>query len=179
MKLPSSYLFPVVTLTACAACFAAAPRGQTETPKPPFTLTISINPSNPTQDDTGDKTVSVRAGVTVRIRKTNVIAHEIPKQGPDNGPFQCIFEVRDSNGNPAPLHKETGQQFLGGGPVPLFGTKDMVLQPGESKIDFAPVSEWYDLSKPGTYTIEVSQHVSSSPNSAVVRSNKITVTIKP
>jgi len=54
-----------------------------------------------------------------------------------------------------------------------------VLQPGESVSYFAPISEWYDLSGPGKYTIQVLQHVSSDPSSAVVKSNKITVTITP
>lgn len=154
--------------------------GQAENSRLPFALTIGVNSTDPSQDDTADKTVSVaKSGVTVRVRKTNITDQEIPKLGSDDGPFGCIFDVRDSNGNPTPPHKPTSQNTQGGGPVPIIGTKDMVLQPGESTIDFAPVSEWFDLSKPGTYTIQVLQHVSSGPNSAVVKSNQITVTVTP
>lgn len=158
----------------------AYPSAQTKKTNRPFTLAISVNPSNPSQDDTSDKTVSIsNAGVTIRIRKTNVSDSEIPKPGPDPGPFGCTFDVRDSKGNPPPPHKANSHNLQGSGPVPLAGTKDTVLQPGESAIYFAPLSEWKDLSKPGTYTIQVSQHVSSDANSEVVKSNNVTVTITP
>jgi hypothetical protein len=55
----------------------------------------------------------------------------------------------------------------------------MVLRPGESKIDYAQVSDWYDMTKPGTYTIQVSAHVTNDPKSDVVKSNIITVTVLP
>jgi len=146
----------------------------------PFTLTVSVNPSNPSQDDTADKVLSIsRSGVTARIRKTNISDLEIQKLGPDPGPFGCTFDVRDSNGNPPPPHPPNSHNLQGGGPIPLAGTKDMVLQPGQSATYIAPLSEWYDLSAPGTYTIQVSQHVSSDPSSTVVKSNKITVIIQP
>ena len=154
--------------------------GQTQIPETPFTLTISVNPSNPSQADTRDKTVSIAGtGVTLRIRKTNIADHPIPSLGPDNGAFGYIFDVRDSNGNPAPIYKRTSGPIITGGPEPVAGSSEMVLQPGASKVDYAPLSRWDDLSMPGIYTIQVSQHVSSDPNSAVVKSNKITVTITP
>jgi hypothetical protein len=154
--------------------------GQTENPEAPFTLTISVNPSNPSQEDMRDKTISIAGtGVTVRIRKTNITDHAIPKPGPDNGPFGCVLDVRDRNGNPAPPHKRTGGSIVTGGPEPIAGSNEMVLQPGASRVDYAPLSEWYNLSKPGTYTIQVSQHVSNDPNSALVKSNKITVKVTP
>jgi len=173
----ASILLSAVFFTAIAQ--SSRSFGQTENPNPPFALTISVNPSNPSHENTANKTVTAGESVTIRIRKTNTSDHEIPKLGPDNGPFGYVFDIRDSNGNLAPPHKSTSESIRGGGPAPIFGTKDMVLQPGKSKIDYAPVSEWFDMTKPGTYTIQVSQHVSSDPNSAVVKSNKVTVTIQP
>ena len=41
-------------------------------------------------------------------------------------------------------------RFIGGGPGHLIGTKDNVLQPGESNIDRDDVSEAFEMSKPGT-----------------------------
>jgi hypothetical protein len=155
----------------------SAVSGQTDNPELPFTLTASVNARNPSQDDRGDKTVRVGSGVTVRIRKTNTTDQEIPKLGPENGPSGYNFDVRDENGNLIAQQNPTTQWAKGGGPAPVLGTKDLVLQPGESKIDYMPLSRWYDLSKPGRYTIQVSERVSNVPGSAVVKSNTVTITI--
>jgi hypothetical protein len=61
----------------------------------------------------------------------------------------------------------------------LQGTKDMVLQPGKSEIDYVPLASWYDMSQPGQYTIHVSAHITNDPKSDVVKSNIITVTVLP
>jgi len=177
MKFVSAF---TVLFAAVLVCWGRplAP-GQTENAERPFSLTISVNPPEPLQDDTSDKSIHPGSGLTVRIRKTNITDHEIPKVGPDNGPFGYIFDARDGDGNPAPPHKSTGAWPTSGGSAPVLGTKDMVLQPGESKIDFATPSEWYDLSKPGIYTVQVSQHVAGDPTSAIVKSNKVTVTVAP
>jgi hypothetical protein len=168
------------SLVLSIVSLAAAPQfsGQTKTPKLPFTLTISVNPAELSGDDTSDKVVRVKEeGVTVRIRKTNTTNHEIPKQGVENGAYGCAFDVRDSKGNQAPPAPHGDDPVIGGGIAWIVGTKEAVLQPNESNVDSAPLSEWYDLTKPGTYTIQVSQHVSSDPASPVVKSNKITITV--
>ena len=69
--------------------------------------------------------------------------------------------------------------FIGGGPGHLIGTKDNVLQPGESNIDRDDVSQAFDMSNPGTSTIQLWQHVANDPKSDVVGSNIITVTVLP
>lgn len=89
-----------------------------------------------------------------------------------------VFDIHDSNGNPAPPHKRTDKWIKGGGSGMVRG-KDMLLQPGESMSDYIPVGSWFDLSKPGTYTIQVSSHVSDDPNSEIVKSNILTITVLP
>jgi hypothetical protein len=127
----------------------------------------------------GDSTVKDGLYVTLRIKKTNTSDHEITKWPQTGEPFGDHIEVRDSSGALVGPRKSSGPAIFWGGEARLSGTKDMVLQPGESKIDFARVGSWFDLRKPGTYTIQVSQHVSSDPDSAVVKSNKVTITITP
>jgi hypothetical protein len=145
----------------------------------PFTLTISVNSPDFSQDDAGDKMIHIGSAVSVRIRKTNLSDHEIQKTGPDNQAFGYIFDLRDSNGVPVLPHKRRSPWIRGGGPSATAGTKETVLQPGESKVDFAPLSDWYDLSKPGTYTLQISQRISGEASSAVIQSNKITITLAP
>jgi len=94
-----------------------------------------------------------------------------------------MFDVRDGNGNLVEYRKRKdltdGMTMFSGGENRMAGTKDMVLQPGESKINFEPLSNSYEMDKPGTYTIQVSEHISNDPASDVVKSNIITITVVP
>lgn len=118
-----------------------------------------------------------------RIRKTNISDHEINKVSDAPGASGYIFEVRDSDGNLVEYKKHNGllegMFTTSGGENRISGTKDMVLQPGESKVNFEPLNRWYEIDKPGTYTIQVSEHVSNDPASEVAKSSVITVTVLP
>lgn len=145
----------------------------------PFTLSLGFNRDAASPDDSASRTIKVGSDITLRIRKTNITDHAIKRLGPENGAFGCTFEVRDSKGNPAHPHKSTDKWIRGGGPSFADEPNEMGLKPGESIVDYLPVSSWFDLTQPDTYTIQVSQHASNNPKSAVVKSNKITVTITP
>jgi len=170
----------LMLLAACACVRAPSPpptSGQTGDAKSPFTLTISANPSNPALEDTSNQVVTADLP-SLRIRKTNISDHEIIKWSlavTSRGGY--IYEVRDSGGNLIAPRKSNSVASLGGGEERLRGTKDMVLQPGESKIDIVPLGSWYDLSRPGKYTIQVSSHITNDPNSEVVKSNIVAVTL--
>ena len=148
----------------------AAPK-QAENARPPFTLTISANQTNETMEDTFDQTVKIASPLVLRIRKTNISDHDIPKWTE----LWFQFDVRDSSGKPAETIKPH-EQYLSGGEDMIVGEKG--LGPGEGKILFEHLSG-YKLDKPGAYTIQVSEHVSNDPASAVVKSNIITITVIP
>lgn len=151
--------------------------------KPPFTLEITANKEKGHSEnwDFANNAVAVtKAGtmLVLRVRKTNTSDREIDKWS-ETGQ---MCEVRDSRGNlikPREFDEKRGDGLSGGEGV-LRGTKDAVLQPGETKTFYAQVGNWYDeLSQPGTYTIQVSEHVSNDPASAVVKSNIVTITVTP
>ncbi len=173
------YAFLMLAGTFATAFSQSAALKETGDSKPPFTLTISANPTNPALEDAADQAVKSGSPVMLRIRKTNISDREIVKWPKTGGPFGDSFEVRDSSGNLAELRKSNEVATKTGGEVRIRGTKDMVLQPGESKIDYAQVSDWYDMSQPGTYTIQVSAHITNDPKSDVVKSNIITVAVLP
>ena len=160
---------------------------QTMAANPPFKLEITANLdkrySNVWDFANSDQTV-VKAGsmIVVAVRKTNISNHEIDKGScvGDASGYRCggYYDVRDSRGKLVDPRKPR-MNFIGGGPGHLIGTKDNVLQPGESNIDRDDVSEAFDMSKPGTYTIQLWQHVANDPKSDVVRSNIFTVTVVP
>ncbi len=150
-----------------------------------FTLEISAerDKSNPNAWDfqnPGGTVAKTDSMIAIGIRKTNTSQHAIDKISVEDGAGGYLYEVRDSAGNPVEPRK-----FTANGPIEpgdgrgfaIQGTSDMVLQPGESRITKASVGSWYDLSRPGTYTIQVSAHVSNDPSSGLVKSNLATVTV--
>jgi hypothetical protein len=161
---------------------------QTVAVNPPFKLDITASldkeHSNLWDFTSGAETI-VKTGsmVVVAVRKTNISDHEIVKGScvGDASGYRCggYYEVRNSRGDLV-VPRKPRLSFIGGGPGHLLiGTKDNVLQLGESNIDRDHVSEGFDMSKPGIYTIQLSQHIASDPKSDVVRSNIITVKVLP
>jgi hypothetical protein len=146
--------------------------GETEGVKPPFTLTISHNQANPDVEATAAQVVKAGSWVAFRIRKTNISDQKIPVR-PQGCPLQ--YDVRDSSGNPVAHRKSNDMQGSIHGIRPA-GQPEM-QHPGESKIIFEAVSSWYEMDRPGTYVIQVSECISDDPASDVVKSNKITVTV--
>jgi hypothetical protein len=140
---------------------------QTEHANQQFKLVISADASG----HSFEQVVKNSSSITIRIRKTNITNHEINKR---NEP-EIIYDIRDSDGNKPEPNK--GYHYQGHNVAMLIGTKDMVLQPGEIREDDADIGSWVDMSKPGTYTIQVSEHVSDDPNSDVVKSNIIKITV--
>jgi hypothetical protein len=161
---------------------------QSTAPKPPFKLEITANLDNEHSyvwDFANNAQTVVKAGsmIVVAVRKTNISDHEIAKGscvGDDASGYRCggHYDVRDSRGKLVEPRKPR-MMFKGGGSGHLIGTKDNVLQPSESNIERGGVSEAFDMSKPGTYTIQLSQHVANDPKSDEVKSNIVTITVLP
>ncbi|MFY9853394.1 MAG: hypothetical protein WAK26_05900, partial [Terracidiphilus sp.] len=110
--------------------------------------------------------------------------HEITKTSHSSGTHGYHtgyqFDVRDSNGNiVGPRHPNDPRMIGGGKGGMLLGDKGNVLKPGESSVDFISLGTVLDMSAPGTYTVQASAHVTNDPNSDVVKSNIITITVVP
>jgi len=147
---------------------------------PPFALTISYNQQNPSMEKTADQVVKNGQWVSFRIRKTNISNYEIAKTSHVGGSYGYDFEVRDGSGNLVGPKKPNEVKLKGDDRgAAASGTKDAVLQPGESKIDFVPLGRWFNMSAPGTYTIQAMAHTTDDPNSDVVKSNILTITVLP
>jgi len=151
---------------------------QTEAVNPPFKLTIAAYQSNFDEENTNDQVM--KGGFGFRIRKTNISDREIIKMSHGGGSYGYYFEVRDSSGNLVGPRKPNEVKLQGDDRgAAASGTKDMMLQPGESKVDFLPLSTWFDMNAPGTYTIQALAHLTDDPKSDVVKSNIITITLLP
>jgi hypothetical protein len=157
---------------------------QTEAANPPFELEITANLDKEHSNvwdfvNSAETTVKTGSMVVVAIRKTNITDHVISKLTNAGAHSSYYIDVRDSNGNLVGLRKPNEVRMIGddhGGHS--SGTMDSALHPGEHMIDHDLVGRWLDMSAPGTYTIQVSAHISNDPKSDVVKSNIITVTVQ-
>lgn len=153
---------------------------QTMAAEPPFKLEIGFDLGHPRTGAPHEHSVVSGTAMSLGIRKTNITDHPIMKRSQTGGSYGYDFEVRDSNGNRVgPRYPNKHTYYAGGAGDIVLGTKDMVLQPGESVVDIIPLASWFDIRKPGDYTVQASAHVSDDPKSDVVKSNIITITVKP
>jgi hypothetical protein len=169
-----TYALLLLAAASVTASGQATVPKQAEDVKQPFTLTISYNQTNPGAEDTSAHVVKAGSWVAFRIRKTNISDQEIPVR-----PRGCLFQydVRDSSGNPVAHRKSNNLPGVLKGMRPAG--QERMMQPSESKIDFEPVSDGFEIDQPGTYSIQVSECISSDPSSEVVQSNKIKITVLP
>jgi hypothetical protein len=149
-----------------AAITLGCPVGSSQT-KP--ALSISVRAVRP----------FVRAGdeVSIEIRLTNNLSYDLNTSanvsdlvGVDPN---YVFDVRDASGKPVPMRKYKYPESAFGHAI--FG----VVKSGETITLMQPVSRLHDMSRPGKYTVQVGRRVSDNPKEAVVKSNKITVTVTP
>ena len=145
-----------------------------------YTLEITANrqPGNSSQWDFSNRAViAVRTGAVVdlAVRKVNTSHQEILKF-----PVPYDWAIRNAGGDRlSPCRQESRDGWIRfGGPGILRGTNDVFLEPGESLIRVSTLGGCY-VSQPGTYTVQVSQHTSSDPNSPEIQSNVITISVLP
>lgn len=186
--------FLISTAFATPRLYAnGSPRGE-------FTLeiTASQQQGNSSQWDFANHSAAVvRSGaiVVVAIRKTNTSNREILKLPSPNMDYD--WTVRSPSGEKlVPRSADSRDCWItGGGPAFLKGSKDMFLQPGQSMVDVSRLGlrhlmgrlngvingceSGFDMRQPGTYTVQVAQHISGNPNSPEIQSNIITVTVLP
>lgn len=121
----------------------------------------------------------VKAGwdVWVRIKMTNTSSGSVDcSTASSNGlDLRYSFEISDSSGNKIDKVRSSHPELEGTGSFRLC-----TLAPGQSTSpDENLLSREYDLSKPGTYTVQVSRGISRDEKKGVVKSNPITITVTP
>jgi len=136
-------------------------------------------------------TSAVKSGAPVRldIRVTNISDHPIcfyKYPGPD-GTAEAAnsFEVRDASGNS--LRRIDGRTvWIHGEPHTLLhgwpSRRGVILKPGETLDDFALLSNLFDLTRPGRYTVTARQsvpfvHPGAKPSGIIAASNTVEITV--
>ena len=172
-------------ILATSAAFADSAAGQAavtaESTKPIFALTIST-PAN---------TVKRGAEIAIEVSLKNTSSSSISINAFQIAVDSYMVEVLDSAGNSAPL-TEYGRVVLkgeryqprggvykihmpGGGNARVFR-----LEPGGTARETLSVSDLFDMSRPGTYTIQVQRgegYTVKLSKGPIIKSNTITVTV--
>lgn len=142
---------------------------------PPFSIAIS----------TPQNVVQVGKPIFINIVMTNTSDHAIDTPSVWMGGFDLVygFEVRDSAGAQIPWHAPA---TVGG----VDSTKSGTLDPGKSASEQIRIDQFYKMTRPGAYEIQVRHYISvenpqgnSAPKydaaKGQVWSNKITITVVP
>lgn len=148
----------------CSAALAVGAPRQSES----FTVTLSA-PSQP-----------LKAGRPLLLRVTltnasNRETHVLLNAGSSDVAMVYQVHVLDEQGHPAPPWvpppppKGKTVERVGS----IHGTE---LKPGESQTDWVNVTDVYDLSRPGKYTIWIAERFGRGPHD-FVKSNAVTVTV--
>jgi hypothetical protein len=158
-------------MSRAAPCTASA-----QGTRPSFSVTISVP-----QD-----VVAAGSEVKVKITLKNTSNHDIgiPKSpADDQGGSYNKITVRDEEGNlvadnatiaaRTDKHKGTQSELMN---LTMETIILFTVKPGESLKDGIKLSEIYDLSKPGKYSIELER---TDDTKTVVKSNTITLTVTP
>jgi hypothetical protein len=138
-----------------------------QTLHPPFTITIGADKSE------------VKAGdpVDLNIAMKNISDHEVDCGGAPSNALdrRYAYDVVYEDGQAAPKivkkHPEIGE---------TGSIWRCVIKPGETATAAGGrISQLYDFSRPGKYSIQVSRHVAFDAHSDVVKSNTIVITVVP
>ncbi len=179
MKFESSFALCLAILFAATASRPAFSQ-EAANAKAPFTLTITGNlkPGDSLHFDFANASQIVRtagAMVVIAVRKADISDHEITKITRFGNAVGCEFDVRDGSGDPVRQIQPKNE----GGSFVMHVGKESMLQPGESDVSSVRLDESFDLSQPGTYTIQAWAHAWDDPKSPIVRSNTLTLIIEP
>jgi len=157
MKIFPKRVLTLLTLTALTV-------GSALSTTTPFTLTLEAE-ENPVKAG-----AEIKIGITLRNSSSRAMYMSLGLSELD-----YTFDVRnDQNGIPAETdlaRKSKARPYLSSDQV-------FYIQPGESLPKSSlVVSKFYDLSRPGKYTIQVSRAVPKELGGGTIKSNTITITV--
>lgn len=157
---------------ACALTFISVTTFTASAPKQLFSLTIAA-PKEPLK-------AGAEFHLTVTVTNTSnspISFVTSPGPIPDDGLLYEIH-VRDQHGRSAPQSPYVRNRDTH---VPVhYGSRlARTLKPGESFVDQVIVTEFYDLSSPGEYSITVARSMPARQNlgNGSVTSNAVTITV--
>ena len=151
-----------ITVIALTAAISLA-IGQSQQGSP-FSLTLqAVN-----------ATVQQGAPILVELTTTNNLSQPL-KLGKSNPGSEYQMDVRDAQGQPVAqtaLYKDLQN------PQYVFRLTTQILKPQESAKEQVDIGKFFDLTKPGTYSVQIQRLVPRQYGSGTVKSNIVKLTIQ-
>jgi hypothetical protein len=165
----------VLILLLLATILVAPIRGTAQSKKPAFSIMIT----------TSKNVVTAGSEVRVELIVTNISNQVVTlarENSLNNGELSNSIEVRDDMGTSvhrtnlvrAAKSNESSKDEMS---IPVYSSVTISLKPGETLKDGIFVTQLFDLSQPGRYTILVLRKDETS--NTIVKSNTITLTVTP
>jgi hypothetical protein len=161
----------LLQMLAIAAIVCTAQTVCSQTP-----LSIKLSPS---RGDTSVGTGVVTAGsaVAVLVELTNSSDKTVSSMSVDYPQYYSL-DIRDEQGFPVPeteftreLHRP-GHRAFGGGLL-------LEYKPGDSWKEQVTITRYYEMGRPGKYTVQLERKLPEELGVGTVKSNTITITVLP
>lgn len=168
-----------------AAILFATIVGWTALAQPSNPVTLSIATDTPTAT-TGEE---IRLNILIKnVSSGPADIYTASGSGDGRADLDYSISVRDGSGAPLP-RIDAKKRVLPSGRIIVihnegFNRKKRTLEPGEQRLDFAILNHLFDLSRAGTYTVEVKKDIpidGTRPETKLesISSNTITITVIP
>ena len=144
----------------CLFTVLAAPNLCAQSASLPFTDVISA-PAGTIKSGS-----NVRIDITIKSNSSERMTLRDNRLGPQ----EAGISIWDSSGNQLPPRDEFKSYFT----LSRFG---MIIDPGKSIIESVDLNRWFDLTKPGQYTVQAKKRIPGSKS--FVESNKLIITLVP
>ena len=111
--------------------------------------------------------------VEIRVRLTNNLSYDLPASSSWEGGMDMSFayHIENESGAAPAARAHEG---------PITDTSKMrVIKPGETIEEITHLSNGFDMSVPGKYTVSLSREVSTNSVTQTITSNKVVITVKP
>jgi hypothetical protein len=120
--------------------------------------------------------VTAGGAVQVTATLTNVSDHEIQSVQISGDPIAAYrFRVQDAHHfHDAPKKNNIDEDQ----PPPVFSFNSITLQPGQQFTETIDLSEVYDLTEPGVYTVDAERYIPADLGFSFTVSNKIKIEIE-
>ena len=111
--------------------------------------------------------------VLVKVRLTNHMDRDVTTRDCDQHYQFYSFDVIGPDSERLPLNKNTPRSFTG------YNPKEHIIKPGQTYAAEINIADWYDISKPGLYTIQAKWCCFAKRAPYQRKSNTISVKVVP
>jgi hypothetical protein len=133
-------------------------------------MSLTIQPTRATQ-------MRADSRIVIGISLKNTSGHVIQvKDGPANGLYN--IDVWDATGAEASLTMAGANLYDGADLFSEGHFTALALQPGQMVQEYVEVADVYDLTRPGTYTIQLTRKFDDRFGPIFIRSNVVSVTVR-